>query len=528
MKHSIRIKLTLLLTFLTSSIILVSWIVNRTVGVEYYMRSEEKSLIKTYHQLEQLYLNTSNYTIDSNGTLKNEREQEMDILMSNTHFNVLILNENFEREYPKGERSNKMDKSMLLYLNTLIKARPGDGGSIDKFFEQGYLIQKNTVKDLGGEYLDLFGRIVDRQNESHLLILRSPIQTVQGAADISNRLFAYIGITMSVIGAIVMFWASKKYTVPIQEMAMIANRMVHLDFDARVTKINQDEIGNLGRSMNELSAKLEETISELKTANNELQKDIDKKTQIDEMRKEFISHVSHELKTPIALIQGYAEGLKDNVNDDPESREFYCDVIMDEAHKMNVMVKKLLTLNQIEFGNNVVHMERFDIVALIRNLIQASDILYKKVGATVRFEQEEPIYVWADEYMIEEVMSNYLSNALHHLSEKGTITVRFETRGSEVRVFVANTGKQIPEEELDKLWIKFYKVDKARTREYGGSGVGLSIVAATMNAHGKKYGVHNLPDGVEFYIDLDINLTEKAQTESLSQNDKKDTIEDDE
>ena len=513
MKHSIRIKLTLLLIFLTSFIILVSWIVNRTFGIDYYMRSEEKSLIKTYHQLEEIYCTTSELAIGEDGTIRNDREQKVDVLMSNTHFNVLILNEEFEREYPKGERSNKMDKSMLLYLNDLIQARPGDGGNIDKFFEKGYIIQKNDVQDLKGEYLDLFGRIVDQDDQSHLLILRSPIQTIQAAADISSQLFAYIGISMSIIGAIVMFWASKKYTVPIQEMAMIANRMVHLDFDARVTKINQDEIGNLGRSMNELSARLEETISELKTANNELQKDIDKKTQIDEMRKEFISHVSHELKTPIALIQGYAEGLKDNVNEDPESRDFYCDVIVDEAQKMNTMVKKLLTLNQIEFGNNVVHMERFDIVALVRNLIQASDILYKKVEATIDFRQEEPICVWADEYMIEEVISNYLSNALHHLSEKGTITVRFESKETEVRVYVANTGNQIPEEELEKLWIKFYKVDKARTREYGGSGVGLSIVAATMNAHGKAYGVHNLPNGVEFYIDLDTKLTENHSIE---------------
>ena len=110
--------------------------------------------------------------------------------------------------------------------------------------------------------------------------------------------------------------------------------------------------------------KLQETISELKTANNELQSDIEKKEQIDEMRKEFLSNVSHELKTPIALIQGYAEGLKECINDDPESREFYCEVIMDESSKMNQMVKKLLTLNQLEFGNDVVTMERFDLVSL--------------------------------------------------------------------------------------------------------------------------------------------------------------------
>ena len=107
----------------------------------------------------------------------------------------------------------------------------------------------------------------------------------------------------------------------------------------------EDEVGVLGNSMNMLSETLEQALAELKEANTELKKDLEKKEQIDAMRKEFLSNVSHELKTPIALIQGYAEGLMDNINDDEESREFYCEVIVDEARKMNQMVKKIMDLN---------------------------------------------------------------------------------------------------------------------------------------------------------------------------------------
>ena len=130
--------------------------------------------------------------------------------------------------------------------------------------------------------------------------------------------------------------------------------MTELDFEAKYQpgRRYHNEVDELGEYMNVMSTTLEHTISELKSANNQLQIDIDKKTQIDEMRKEFLSNVSHELKTPLALIQGYAEGLKECINDDAESREFYCDVIMDEASKMNQMVKNLLTLNQLEFGSN--------------------------------------------------------------------------------------------------------------------------------------------------------------------------------
>lgn len=128
------------------------------------------------------------------------------------------------------------------------------------------------------------------------------------------------------------------------------------------------------------------TISELKAANNQLQKDIESKIRIDQQRQEFLNNVSHELKTPIALVQGYAEGLKENISDDPESREFYCDVIMDEASKMNKLVRNLLTLNHLEEGRDELTMERFDIVSLIRGVLQSMDIMIQQKEAKVSFQ----------------------------------------------------------------------------------------------------------------------------------------------
>ena len=222
------------------------------------------------------------------------------------------------------------------------------------------------------------------------------------------------------------------------------------------------------------------------------------------MRKEFLANVSHELKTPIALIQGYAEGLKEGINDDAESREFYCDVIMDESAKMNNMVKKLLTLNQLEFGNDVVTMERFDIVALIRNYIQSADILVKQNEATVNFDETDPVYVWGDEFKTEEVVMNYFSNALNHLDGDRVVDIKLKKQDKTVRISVFNTGIPIPEDSLPHLWEKFYKVDKARTREYGGSGVGLSIVKAIQDSIHQKYGVINYENGVEFWFEMEL------------------------
>ena len=199
------------------------------------------------------------------------------------------------------------------------------------------------------------------------------------------------------------------------------------------------------------------------------------------------------------------EGLQENINDDAESREFYCEVIVDEADKMNKMVKKLLSLNQLEFGNDQVHFEHFDLRSVIQSIVNSSDILFRQKEVTLSYHpDEEPIMVWADEYMIEEVVSNYVSNALNHVKYENKIEIKTIRKGDRVCTSVFNTGDPIPEEDMDKIWSKFYKVDKARTREYGGNGIGLSIVKAVMDAHNQKFGVKNYDNGVEFWFELDV------------------------
>ena len=182
---------------------------------------------------------------------------------------------------------------------------------------------------------------------------------------------------------------------------------------------------------------------------------------------------------------------------------FYCEVIMDEADKMNQMVKKLLTLNQLESGNETITMERFDVTELIRGVLHSVDILIGQSSITVTECPAEPIYVWADEFMTEEVVTNYLSNAIHYAGGKKEISIRCREQEKNVRISVFNTGDPIPEEDIDKIWSKFYKVDKARTREYGGSGIGLSIVKAIMDSFHQRCGVINHEDGVEFWFELE-------------------------
>ncbi len=362
------------------------------------------------------------------------------------------------------------------------------------------VIQKVHDRYVGLDYVECWGQYT----EGNYFLIRSPLESIEESASISNRFYFFVGILVMLLsGGLVMLFLQRRLR-PIDELTRLSRKMADLEFDEKYTYHAGNEIDVLGESFNRMSSQLEKTISELKSANLELQKDIENKIRIDEQRKEFLDNVSHELKTPIALIQGYAEGLKENITEDPESMDFYCDVIMDEADKMNKLVKSLLTLNQLESGKDPVVMEHFDLTALINGVLQKMDIMIRQNDAVVLFRQTSPVYVWADEFKIEEVVTNYTSNALHHLGGDRQVEIRIEKNEGRAKVSVFNTGQPIPEADLPNLWEKFYKVDKARTREYGGSGIGLSIVKAIMESHGQAYGVKNYENGVEFWFTLDL------------------------
>ena len=367
-----------------------------------------------------------------------------------------------------------------------------------------YMIQKTFDPLSKTFYLESWGFFSDNAT---IFIMTMPMESIHESTAISNRFLMFVGIVVILAGSILIYFITRHITMPIKRLSELSEQMSNLDFDARyeTSRRSTEEIDTLGNSMNVLSERLKTTIGELKEANAQLKKDIDEKVQIDEMRKEFIANVSHELKTPIALIQGYAEGLVEGMAEDKENRDYYCGVIMDEAGKMNRMVRQLLTLTALEFGGERLSVERFDLTELIASVISSSNVLLKQNELTVDFDEKKPVYVMGDEFKIEEVITNYLTNAIHHVGGEKKIQIRIDHRrdGKEVCVEVFNTGNPIPDEALPNLWTKFYKVDKARTREYGGSGIGLSIVKAIMEMHHKACGVKNHEDGVEFWFMLD-------------------------
>ena len=489
MKHSIKQQIAMLFMAVMIGTIGLCWIINNIFLETFYIRNKAKVLGNAYGDINKAA---------SNGDITSEEfDLELRKLCDMYNIGIVII-----------DADSKTIKSSSRDVNILIRRLYDNVFDLDtemKYLEENgrYSLATSMDKSTLTEYIEMWG-VLDNGN---MFLIRSPIESIRDSVSISNRFLAYVGVTGTIISAFLIWFATAKVTKPIMELKDISEKMIKLDFETKYSSRSINEIDLLGEHMNELSETLKRTISELKTANNELQRDIEKKEEIDEMRKEFLANVSHELKTPIALIQGYAEGLKEGINDDAESREFYCDVIMDEASKMNVMVKKLLDLNALEFGNDVAVMERFDIVSMIENFLVSAEILIEQNHVTLKHEAHTPIYVWADEFKTEEVVRNFFSNAVNHVSGDKVIEIKYslikENDTDLVRVSVFNTGEPIPEESLPHIWEKFYKVDKAHTREYGGSGVGLSIVKAIMESMNQQYGVINYTNGVEFWFELE-------------------------
>lgn len=489
-KFTIRSQFTFVFLITMIFVLFLYWLTDTVYLERYYLWNKENAIYNAYLQFNEAadrgVLNTDEFDI------------AWQKICSKYNIGVIILDADSRTIKCSGNDAEFLVKQLRdCFFNRESIEKNQDPRLVRE--ENNYTMQ--IVKDprMGTEYLEMWG-VLDNGN---LFLIRSPVESIRESVRISHRFLLYPGILVIILGTLILGVFARRISKPILRLSNISERMTHLDFDAKYDGNGAAEIEVLGRNINKLSETLEKTISELKTANNKLQEDIEKKEKIDEMRREFLSNVSHELKTPIALIQGYAEGLKEGVNDDAEGREFYCDVIVDEASKMNTMVRKLLSLNQLESGNDVVSLERFDLVMLLKNYLQSADILIRQSEATVCLHMEEKVYVWADEFKVEEVFMNYFSNALNHLAGDKIIEVKIIQQEETVRLSVFNTGQPIPEESLAHLWEKFYKVDKARTREYGGSGIGLSIVKAIMDSLHQRYGVINYDNGVEFWIELE-------------------------
>jgi len=492
---SVRAKLFVTLCIVVLMIILFFIVISNAVLETYYYYSTNKMFLDTYSEID---LNVEKLNDD---VQKEKYAFELEKKSINNNIEIIVIkdddilfttNKNYIPEFGEiSEIQYNIEYSIFNKTDLL-------------FSKDGLSVRKIIDKKDGIDYILLKAK----SNKGEMVYIRTPITQIKRSVNVSNRVIAVMGAVVVVLGGFVIMIVTEKFTKPIEELNEIANEMSNLNFK-RKYRINdsEDEINELGKSINTLSDKLEDTIEQLKVNNNELEKDIEEKSKIDEMRRQFISDVSHELKTPIALIQGYAEGLVENVSSDEESRKFYAEVILDESNKMDKLVKRLLELMKLEYEDRKFNDSSFDIVELINSVIKNSQVVLKEQNIEIEFKEEEPIMVFADDFYIEQVVSNYFTNAIKNVEKVGDkklikFTIKSGKEEGKLRISVFNTGKNIDQENLNRIWTRFYKVDESRDRSKGGTGIGLALVKAIMTKYNSKYGVINKKDGVEFYFEV--------------------------
>ena len=484
---SIRFKLFFTMCIVIAVIVLCLVAINNIVLESFYLYSKTKTVKDVYKRINKYYnINQSGENI----------EEELRRIAYNNNFDIFI-------ETDENIIVFSTARDLYSTIDTITNAKKYKNNDSLIYSDDNIKISRINDKDNNINYILLSGRLDNGYN----LYISIPAVPIEESVQISNQALILIGIIILLISGFIASYISKKFTEPILQLNEITDKMAKLDFSKKYRIADtDDEINKLGKNVNTMSDKLERTIKQLRENNIELEKDIEEKSKIDEMRKRFISDVSHELKTPIALIQGYAEGLIENVNNDEESRRFYAEVILDESNKMDILVKQLLELMKLEYGKREFNNINFNIVELINEVIRKCKVMLEERNIKIKFETKEAVMVYGDEFYIEQVIMNYFTNAIKHAADINgikQIEIKIEKREEKIRVYVFNTGENIKEEHIQKIWGRFYKEDTSRNREEGGTGIGLALVKAIMNNYQNDYGVMNKENGVEFYFELD-------------------------
>lgn len=517
MRTSIKSRLFLIIYGIILLFIAGLIVLNNTYLETFYTEYRERTLLVAFEEVKSFNLSSSNLSSD---VLEVENDYNIGVnIVKQTIESVDPFNPDFPHLPQPFNRI--YGNYFIMKDNVIASIMRNFNNQMDG--EVSSNVEKVIMASTENEYIAYLARIVPKddygaENEDFQLlalcvaqkqsdglylyyILTVSFQSIHESIAIFNTFTIMVGFIFMVISGIVVYLFSYRFSNPIMQMNEVTQDLANLNFDKRVEMTSNDELGDLGLSINKMSSQLESSIKELQEANKKLAEDIQLKTNIDNMRREFIANASHELKTPISLILGYSEALKlSGLTED--MKDDYLNIIMDESNKMNKLVMGLLKISQLESGFQQFNYSDFSIKDLVEETIKLYTIKLNEKSIIPQIDVDD-IFVNSDYDSIQMVLTNYLSNALNHINDELILKITSaDSDENRIRISVFNSGKPIPEDSLNRIWESFYKVDKARTRAYGGQGLGLSIVKTILNNLGSSFGVINHQDGVEFYFEL--------------------------
>lgn len=342
----------------------------------------------------------------------------------------------------------------------------------------------------------------DAGKNGRYIFAMTSLQPVGEAVHILSQYFIYLAPAILLLVTLLSLVYSRIVSAPLVKLSRTAKRMAQLDFSQQAMLQSKDEFGDLSRSMNTLSENLNATLNQLTEANEGLQAEVEKKERSEQLRKELIANISHELKTPLGIVKGFAEGLQDDVA--REKRERYLQLIVNETDRMNALIMDMLELSKFEAKAIRLHPEIIMPGRLVRNVAASFDQALRSKKLRILIREPEEWMVTADPRRMEQVMINLLSNAVRYAAENSEIRIEIEESSPGIiTTRIENEGPALAEEDLSRIWDQFYRAERSRDRKSGGTGLGLAIVKNILDLHGSQYGVQNTGRGVAFYFTLE-------------------------
>lgn len=444
--------------------------------------------------LEKFYIKNKKEKLVELGQILIDPKYVIDFQNLEMHSNVAILIKRTDELY-KLEKEAVLPKEEIEEIIVSLKNRE-------------YIFKEITLLDYRGKVLILF---MPYMKDRYIEII-TPLSFIQEGLEISTRYHLLIIVLALIIGSSMSFVFSKKMTDPILELKEITQRISLLDFNIKFEKERKDEIGELGYAINKMGGTLEKNIDEINKVNKKLMEDIENEKRLDKLRKEFIASVSHELKTPIAIIQGYAQGLMENIAETEEDRNFYCEIIVEESLKMDSLVKELLLITQMESGYFKIEKEEVDLYQMIKDIRDK----YSSKSREIKYIGEKNIFAYCDEKYIDRVLENLVVNALKYSTGDREVTITVDDIENKYKIIISNESENLSEDDLENIWTPFYRVNKARDRD--GHGLGLAIVRGILENHKSTFGVYiTEKNTINFWFEL-----EKSSLDSYKKIDNED------
>ncbi|OOQ94482.1 sensor histidine kinase [Bacillus cereus] len=347
--------------------------------------------------------------------------------------------------------------------------------------------EKNDIK-----YKLLIKPIKEKDGSVTYIYAMASLQPVDEAVQMVQDYYIYIVAFVVILIFLASFYYSKQIAKPLLKINDTTKKIAHLDFTEKIPITSKDEIGDLSKNINTLSNKLHSHIGQL-------EQDIEKERKLENTRKEFISGVSHELKTPLSIMKSCISILKDGVAE--HKKDYYFQAMEKEVDKMDILILDMLELAKFESGTYNMKMDSFYIDGVIEEICEQLSSEIEKKELSVH-KHICPAEVVGNQNRIAQVIVNFITNAIRYTPNKEDIIISAIDEKNHIKVCIENKGAHIEEEQLDKIWDRFYRVDAARKRSQGGTGLGLAISKNILELHNAEYGVKNTEDGVLFYFYL--------------------------